>query len=661
MKAEDVGRRARRVGGARDGRLRLAAEVLEGRMLLAGAALQPQAVAHTAGGAAYLIQVSGPGGVQEAPMGHGRVAINLLGTTAQSQVTVTPKLIRPRYAGTVLQIGKITVRSGQLGAFNAATTADLVGPLAPLQGPVQSLQFAALAGAARVQVSGSLGQLAIGGDATLAAGGGIQVSGPLTVGGSLTDQGGTLAAGGITVAGALTIGGSDLELGGGGALHVGGDIDINAGGLIHITGDRTAPIAVGGNLNIAGGRLAVDRDAVAGLSVGGNLAVTAGGSLAIGRDLATGLVVGGNLTAATGGMVTVGRDASAIRVTGNVDTSGGGKIIVGGNLDAFVVTGTVTGRGIGSGDITVGLDLDDFEVHGGAANAGGIKDLDLAVGKDINGLLVTHGIFDSELTAGVQIDGTAGLPGSGGGGAVTNVGPDGVVAVFDTTILAGAAIRDLTIGGDVSSDMPTNPARVPTRIVAGLTRQGVLAPGGLIDNFQITGRLIDSVVAASVAPSTPGGIYDQPAGTIEVGYVDGPKTAQPNFTAPPFATANPADTVLPGGAINPSFAPPAQPPVGAATVSVSVTASGPIVTTTVLNGNGTETITTTGPTGTSTITIPAPNTPIPVPSKSTVLGGVVSTAHGPDADYAGLFAVNTTGVIVGGLPGYATATTTAGG
>jgi len=649
MDRKVAGRPARRVGGARDARPRLVAESLEGRTLLAGSVPMPQALAHTAGGAAYLIQVSGPGRVQVAPAGHGQVAINLLGTTAESQVTVTPRLIRARYAGTALQIGKIAVRSGQLGGFNAATTADLDGPMSPLRGPVQSLQFAALAGPARIQVKGTLGQLAVGGDATLAAGGGIQVGGPLTVGGNLTANGGALAATSIAVAGALTIGGSGLELGGAGALRVGGDLDINAGGLVHVAQDRTAPISIGGSLNIAGGRLAVDRDLTTGLAIGGDLAVTARGSLAVGRDLADGLAVGGNLTAASGGMVTVGRNVAAIRVTGNVDTGGGGQILVGGDVDAFLVSGTVTGRGVGSGDITVGLDLDNFQVLGGAANAGGIKGLDLAVGKNINGLRVVHGIFASELTAGVQIDGAAGLPAAGLDAA--NFGPDGVVAVFDTTILAGAAIRNLTIGGDVVSDRPTNPAGLPTRIVAGLNRQGVPAPNGLIDNVRIEGRLVDAVLAASVAPAAPGGIYDRPAGTIEVGYVAGPKSVEANFTAPPFAAAKPTDIVLPGGAINPSFAPPALPPVGASTVSSTTGPAGTVVTTTVFNGNGTETITTTGPTGTSSSTVPAPNMPIPLPSRPTVAGGVVSTAHDPDADYAGLFAANTAGVIVGGPPG----------
>jgi hypothetical protein len=44
---------------------------------------------------------------------------------------------------------------------------------------------------------------------------------------------------------------------------------------------------------------------------------------------------------------------------------------------------------------------------------------------------------------------------------------------------------------------------------------------------------------------------------------------------------------------------------------------------------------------------------LPLPTKSTVLGGVISTSHGsnPDAyDFAGIFAADTRGVFVGTLP-----------
>ena len=74
------------------------------------------------------------------------------------------------------------------------------------------------------------------------------------------------------------------------------------------------------------------------------------------------------------------------------------------------------------------------------------------------------------------------------------------MAVFDSEITAGTVIRNLTIGGDVVSDHPTNPAGRPTRIIAGVDPQGYVTAGGIIDNFQIVGKLLDAVVAASVQP-----------------------------------------------------------------------------------------------------------------------------------------------------------------
>lgn len=162
-----------------------------------------------------------------------------------------------------------------------------------------------------------------------------------------------------------------------------------------------------------------------------------------------------------------------------------------------------------------------------------------------------------------------------------------------------------------------------TRIVAGEDKNGNFSAGGIIDNFQIVGQLIDAVLAASVQPyggtgaepptplppnyqpptssSNDGGskTYDEPAGTIGVASV-----TYPTSTAPPYEpSSDPTidDLVLPGGAINPSFAP-----------ALSATS--------------------------------------PLPSKSTVLGGVISTNHGDNADFAGIFAANTNGVFVGPLP-----------
>ncbi len=82
------------------------------------------------------------------------------------------------------------------------------------------------------------------------------------------------------------------------------------------------------------------------------------------------------------------------------------------------------------------------------------------------------------------------------------------------------------------------------------------------------------------------------------------------------------DTILPGE-INESFATP-PPTAGPTTTTTSTTM-------------GTTTTTTT------------PTTP-PLPTKSTVWGGVISTPHGDNADFAGIFAADTSGVFVGTLP-----------
>src|SRR5208283_2621676 len=258
------------------------------------------------------------------------------------------------------------------------------------------------------------------------------------------------------------------------------------------------------------------------------------------------------------------------------------------------------------------------------------------------------------------------------------------------------------INGNVTSDYVTNPkpnpTGYPTRIVAGEVLedrapgrdpqggfpQGTFTSAGNIDNFQITGSLIDSVLAASVAPyggngtlpfaygfmysaptppaPTPGGqgfnTCDAPAGFIIGGtaFVSSSKMATqavsfPNFSevsyyneteinaiippSPPstvitvtfpfprrslYTTASPDNTILPG-AINPSFA--------TAPADLNATNATPV----------TGTVTTTAIT-------------LSLPSKSTVLGGVISNPHtGPEAnDFAGIFADDTRGVFVGVLP-----------
>ena len=68
------------------------------------------------------------------------------------------------------------------------------------------------------------------------------------------------------------------------------------------------------------------------------------------------------------------------------------------------VGGIFKGNGTTMPDLTVGLDLTNLVVAGGAYNQGGIQQASIEVGKNILGLTVPHGIFNSFVTAGVLID-----------------------------------------------------------------------------------------------------------------------------------------------------------------------------------------------------------------------------------------------------------------
>ena len=314
------------------------------------------------------------------------------------------------------------------------------------------------------------------------------------------------------------------------------------------------------------------------------------------------------------------------------------------------------------------------------------------MGKDIVGLNIQHGIFNSLITAGVLIDGSPQNSSSGG-----NIGPDGSDAIFDSQILAGVQIKNLLINGNVTSDYVTNPkpnpTGYPTRIVAGEVLenrapgrdsqggfpQGTFTSAGNIDNFQITGALIDSVLAASVAPYGGNGMLPyangfsysaphprrplraardstptmlRPESSSAGLCVQHARAAFPNFsevsyyneteinnittlTRPPQPLFPPPGRLLQHWhlATRPSTIPscPAR--------STRASRSPPRISTRPMRIPG-------GP-GTTTSTIK-----LSLPSKSTVLGGVISNPHrGPEAnDFAGIFADDTRGVFVGVLP-----------
>ncbi len=415
--------------------------------------------------------------------------------------------------------------------------------------------------------------------------------------------------------GTVNLSGGNVVFGGNLAGLTTGAATIATGGSLRVAGDATGPVTLA-SLNLAGGTLAIGRDVVGTLSVPGDLDASSGGSLTVGRDLAT-LEVGGNLALASGSTLTVGRNLNTLTVSGNLDTSGGGQVYVTGNLIALAVTGVMTGHYAGTPvanatteDLFVGLTLGSLTVSGNipAANPatelghGGVYQFDLEVIKSITGLDISHGLFNSRITAGISIDG--GKPADS-----FNIGPDGPVAVFDSTITAGISITNLTFFGTVESDHATNPSGGFTRIVAGETRGLEIVANGFIDKFQVTGDLIDAAIAASVGPSVSRGTYDAPAGsisgTVSVGGVPtGPFTYN-NYTAPPFRSTNgqPIDDTVLAGAINQSF-----------------------------------------------IGTPSTADPEPLPTEGTVLGRVISDFKGTQADHAGIFATDTRGVFVGTPP-----------
>ncbi len=135
---------------------------------------------------------------------------------------------------------------------------------------------------------------------------------------------------------------------------------------------------------------------------------------------------------------------------------------------------------------------------------------------------------------------------------------DGNDVLYNSQLLAGQSIHDITLDGNVRSTFVANPNSTgyPTRIIAGELPDGTFVPGGTISNLTISGSLNDSVIAASVQPNggagllppasaygqvyptptnTPGdggyNTYDAPGGTTYVTPSSGgTPVAVPNWT-----------------------------------------------------------------------------------------------------------------------------------
>jgi hypothetical protein len=133
-------------------------ERLEQRRLLSSATGSPFADVRF-GGALYEVAiVSGPGGVRLHRARNGMIGINLLGTTQDSQVTITALLAHRAHSIKRLAISGINVRTGRVGSIQGLTSADLKGRISSLSGVVNSLQYNAHVQAAQITVNGNQGQ-----------------------------------------------------------------------------------------------------------------------------------------------------------------------------------------------------------------------------------------------------------------------------------------------------------------------------------------------------------------------------------------------------------------------------------------------------------------------------------------------------------------------
>jgi hypothetical protein len=716
----------------RDRGASIAVEPLEERQLLSLYQGPTRNRALFSGSAFYQVSVTGGGFEKLSQIGSGLhriIAIDLFGTTTASQLNITFKkgLAAFGSANTSLQIGRINVHSGQLGGINAAA-ADLVGDVTPLQGTVQTIDFGALGPNAQINVQGSVGTFQAGsvalspnglvdiaGDVTghVSVGAldlnggkmliGHNVTGGLSLGGLNITQSGQLLIGndlegssslglvdidngrfqvGHSATGTVSTGSLTVQNGGQflvgtdvtSPLQVNGSAKINSNGLLHV-GDDLAGLDVKQDLSLdTSGKLVVGTDVTGPITIGAGLNLSNNAQVSIGRDVTGAISITGNVNLDSGGNIAVGRNVNTVTVNGDVRfTPSAGTITIGGNVAGLTINGIYRGRSntsMSSPELTIGLNLSDFTVLGGASGQGGIENANISVGKQILGLDIVHGIFNSLLTAGVLIDGSPQSASAGG-----NAGADGTDAIFDSQILSGSEINHITINGNVDSDWVRNPTPtgLPTRIVAGENRNGTFVSGGLIDNFQITGSLIDSVVAASVQPyggdgtlpptgyngnrtpaAPPGpGVptnYNAPAG-VTVGGTFGMPIDYANFGYVSYFNELPTGTAfntaidpnihvnILQGAINPSFA--SKPLPSSVTTTLQTGSSS------TLN----QTTTTSGASLTSTTT--TTTNFIAIPTKSTVLGGVITTSHdgNPDGnDFAGIFAADASGVFVGQIP-----------
>ena len=486
-------------------------ESLEGRQLLALFTGFSHVRNIPTNSGVYSLQIiDGPGVLKTQPAGGGSFDVKVLGTTDASTLTITQ--VRPRFhvANNLMSIDNLTIRSGQIGSILAGPV-ELDGAMSPLSSSVGTLEFGALGPGAQINVNGSVGSMSVG-QLLLGPAGHVIIAGNLNgttvpTNNSTTSASGT---GSVTITGTVT-----------GTINATG----TGSGTAPTTSQTVGPITIG-TVAMDGGQFVVVGDSVAPIQITNDMTLSHNGLFAIGRDQTGTLSVGGSVILDSGGQISVGRNLAALTVGGNVQIDPGASgIVVGGELTQMTVNGFLRGQGSATAiDLGVGLNLDGLTVLGGGANQGGIQSANINVGKNLSNLSVSHGIFRSWITAGVSIN----------GGSGTGVGADGVMAIYNSEIDAGTSITNLTVGGDVTSGFPTgDTSGYPTRIIAGKIRaaaigstpdQGLYLANGTINGFVIDGSLINSVLAASVAP-------------FDVG--DGSLPPPPAYGVPPRSAGTP--------------------------------------------------------------------------------------------------------------------------
>ena len=323
------------------------------------------------------------------------VGITLLGTTQDSQVTITALLSTRGQSLKRLAIASINVRSGRLGSVTGLTSADLMGRISPLQGIVNTLQFNSLGQAAQITINGNLGQLTVNQGISLGNNGLIDVSGNLT--GALT------VPRDLNLAGGRMVIGQDLS----GSVTIGGNLAISNHGQF-IIGRNLGATATGAAADLITGNLTVDYGSefsvngnLSSLAVGGNLEASGSSLIGVGGNVTTLTVNGGgggsvtgNVSLSSGGLLYIGRNLGTLAVGSNIVTSTGGNLLVAGNLGTLTVGGGITEST--SSAIAITTDVTGPVTVAGAVTLNGGA---LSVGRDLSGTVAITGNLRSQTAA----------------------------------------------------------------------------------------------------------------------------------------------------------------------------------------------------------------------------------------------------------------------